>query len=113
MAVASSGILVVPFEQVGLSDIGQVGGKNASLGEMIQSLAAEGVRVPAGFATTAAAYRQLLAANGLEAPLRQLLGSLDVNDLAQLQAAGQRARQLLLGARLPLGLELAILTAYR
>ncbi|MEN9877644.1 MAG: phosphoenolpyruvate synthase [Cyanobacteriota bacterium] len=113
MAVASSELLVVPFEQVGLSDIGQVGGKNASLGEMIQSLAAEGVRVPAGFATTAAAYRQLLAANGLEAPLGQLLGSLDVNDLAQLQAAGQRARQLLLGARLPLGLELAILTAYR
>jgi pyruvate,water dikinase len=113
MAVASSELLVVPFEQVGLSDIGHVGGKNASLGEMIQSLAAEGVCVPAGFATTAAAYRQLLAANGLEAPLGQLLGSLDVNDLAQLQAAGQRARQLFLGARLPLGLELAILTAYR
>lgn len=113
MAVASSDCLVVPFAQVGLSDIGQVGGKNASLGEMIQSLAPKGVRVPAGFAITAAAYRQVLAANGLEAPLRQLLGSLDVNDLAQLQAAGKGARRLLLAARLPAELELAMLTAYR
>ncbi len=111
--MASSEILVVPFDQVGLSDIAQVGGKNASLGEMIQELAAEGVRVPGGFATTAAAYRQVLAANGLETPLRQLLASLDVNDLAQLQAAGKGARQLLLAARLPAELELAILTAYR
>jgi pyruvate,water dikinase len=113
MAVASSGILVVPFDQVGLSDIAQVGGKNASLGEMIKELLVEGVRVPAGFATTAAAYRQVLAANGLETPLRQLLASLDVNDLAQLQAAGKGARRLLLAARLPAELELAILTAYR
>ena len=113
MAVASSGILVVPFDQVGLSDIAQVGGKNASLGEMIKELLVEGVRVPAGFAITAAAYRQVLAANGLETPLRQLLASLDVNDLAQLQAAGKGARRLLLAARLPAELELAILTAYR
>ena len=111
--MASSEILVVPFDQVGLSDIAQVGGKNASLGEMIKELLVEGVRVPAGFATTAAAYRQVLAANGLETPLRQLLASLDVNDLAQLQAAGKGARQLLLAARLPAELELAILTAYR
>ena len=113
MAVASSGILVVPFDQVGLSDIAQVGGKNASLGEMIKELLVEGVRVPAGFAITAAAYRKVLAANGLETPLRQLLASLDVNDLAQLQAAGKGARRLLLAARLPAELELAILTAYR
>ncbi|HBO3207961.1 PEP/pyruvate-binding domain-containing protein [Pseudomonas aeruginosa] len=58
------------FEDLGSGDVGQVGGKNASLGEMIRSLKAEGVRVPDGFATTAAAYREYLAGNGIEEAMR-------------------------------------------
>ena len=105
-------LLVVPFSRVGLADIGDVGGKNASLGEMIRELGQAGVRVPGGFATTAAAYRLFLAANGLEPTLHQLLHGLDVEDLAALQRAGQAARQLLGSAPLPPQLAREILTAY-
>jgi pyruvate, water dikinase len=106
-------LLVVPLERVGLEDIAIVGGKNASLGEMIHALAAAGVRVPSGFATTAAAYRQLLASGGLVEPLRALLDGLDASDLTALQAAGAAARSLLLATPLPSDLEAAILAAYR
>ena len=106
-------LLVVPFEQVGIEAIADVGGKNASLGEMIRELAAEGVQVPGGFATTASAYRQLIAANGLGPRLGALLADLDTGDLAALQQAGQACRELLLQAALPESLSAAILTAYR
>ena len=105
--------LVVPFEQVGLADLADVGGKNASLGELIRELGAAGVRVPTGFATTAAAYRHLLRSNGLIGPLQELLGALDADDLAALQHAGKAARHLLLEAALPADLTDAILAAYR
>ncbi len=105
--------LVLPLAAVGMKAIAAVGGKNASLGEMIRELAAEGVRVPGGFATTAAAYRHLLQSNGLLAPLRDLLTGLDVDDLSALQAAGKAARALLLNAALPSDLAEAILAAYR
>jgi pyruvate,water dikinase len=105
--------LVVPFEAVGIEAIGQVGGKNASLGEMIRELAPRGVNVPGGFATTSAAYRLFLSRNGLDRPLRQLLEGLDGNDLAALQAAGRGARELLLAASLPEELASEILAAYR
>jgi pyruvate,water dikinase len=105
--------LVVPFAQVGIEAIAEVGGKNASLGEMIRELAAEGVRVPGGFATTAAAYRRFIAAGNLAPQLHAILGNLDASDLAALQAAGSAARTLLLGTPLPAELEQAILAAYR
>ena len=105
--------LVVPFTAVGLGAIAQVGGKNASLGEMIRELSIEGVRVPGGFATTAAAYRQLLCSNRLMAPLAHLLTGLDADDLCSLQSAGKAARTLLLNAELPPDLAAAILAAYR
>jgi len=105
--------LVLPLSAVGLEALASVGGKNASLGEMIRALAGAGVRVPQGFATTAAAYRLFLADNGLEAPLRILLQDLDSEDLAALQAAGQAARALLLAASLPGPLEQDIRKAYR
>ncbi|MCP9881943.1 phosphoenolpyruvate synthase [Cyanobium sp. Alchichica 3B3-8F6] len=105
--------LVVPFAAVGLGAIAQVGGKNASLGEMIRELAGAGVRVPGGFATTAAAYRHLLRSNGLMAPLAELLTGLDADDLGALQSAGKAARSLLLDAELPADLAEAILAAYR
>ena len=106
-------ILVVPFEQVGIAAIADVGGKNASLGEMIRELAAEGVQVPGGFATTASAYRRFIAANNLGERLRVLLADLDTNDLAALQQAGRACRHLLLQATLPDPLEAAIRASYR
>ncbi|MEB3202842.1 MAG: phosphoenolpyruvate synthase [Synechococcus sp.] len=109
----SAETLVLPFDQVGIDAIAAVGGKNASLGEMIRELTAQGVRVPGGFATTAVAYRHLLASNGLERPLRALLGELDAEDLGALQAAGKAARALVLAASLPADLAAAILAAYR
>ena len=113
IAAPDPSILVVALEQVGLSDIPQVGGKNASLGEMLRELGSAGVRVPPGFATTAEAYRLLLRHNGLEEPLRQLLANLDAEDLADLQQAGRTARQWLEQARLPETLQHAIADAYR
>ena len=109
----SAELLVVPFAAVGIGAIAEVGGKNASLGEMIRELAAEGVRVPGGFATTAAAYRHLLRSNDLRTPLQALLRNLDAEDLGALQAAGKAARDLLLNANLPTDLSDAILVAYR
>ncbi len=105
--------LVVPLEAVGLEAIGDVGGKNASLGEMIRELSAEGVRVPGGFATTAAAYQHFISSGQLQQELHSILDGLDGHDIAQLQAAGAAARSLLLNAALPPDLEQAILQAYR
>jgi pyruvate, water dikinase len=109
----SAETLVVPFAAVGIEAIADVGGKNASLGEMIRELGDQGVRVPGGFATTASAYRHLLRSNGLIAPLQELLGSLDADDLGALQRAGQAARELVLAAALPADLAESILAAYR
>ena len=109
----SAETLVLPFNQVGIEAIAAVGGKNASLGEMIRELAEQGVRVPGGFATTAGAYRHLLRTNGLDGPLRALLAGLDTEDLSALQAAGKAARALLLNVSLPADLSAAILAAYR
>ena len=106
-------LLVVPFAAVGIGAIAEVGGKNASLGEMIRELAGQGVRVPGGFATTAAAYSHLLRSNDLRTPLQDLLQNLDADDLGALQAGGKAARNLLLNATLPADLSEAILAAYR
>ncbi len=71
MAVAAP--LVVPFAELGVADVARVGGKNASLGEMIRHLSPAGIRVPDGFATTADAYRRFLQANDLAAPIAATL----------------------------------------
>jgi len=105
--------LVLPLAAVGLEAIAAVGGKNASLGEMIRALQGEGVRVPDGFATTAEAYRLFIAHGDLQPQLRRLLDGVDGRDIAQLQAAGGAARGLLLSTPLPPALEEAILAAYR
>ena len=105
--------LVLPLEAVGLEAIAAVGGKNASLGEMIRELSTEGVRVPGGFGTTAEAYRHFIRASALQQQLHALLDGLDGRDIAQLQAAGAAARALLLGSPLPKDLQQAILSAYR
>lgn len=78
--------LVLWFEDVGMSDVSLVGGKNASLGEMIQQLTPKGINVPGGFATTAYAYRYFIQQAGLETKLRQLLTDLDVENLNNLRS---------------------------
>ena len=80
-------LLVVPFEDLRMSDVESVGGKNASLGEMISQLP-HGVRVPTGFATTAFAFRRFLAHGGLDEKIAGRLSALDTDDVRALAAAG-------------------------
>ncbi len=101
----------IPFASVGLRNTPQVGGKNASLGEMIGRLAHAGVRVPDGFATTAQAYRDFLAQDGLDARIASALAGLDVDDVARLAETGRRIRGWLLATPFPAALEREILQA--
>ena len=80
------------FSELGIDDVPQVGGKNASLGEMYRELSGEGVRIPNGFATTAQAYRDYLTHNGLEARIADALAQLDVDDTDALAATGSAGR---------------------
>ncbi|UFP94790.1 phosphoenolpyruvate synthase [Gloeobacter morelensis] len=105
--------LVLRLGEVGLADIDKVGGKNASLGEMLRQLSAEGIRVPEGFATTAFAYREFIAHNGLEARLRDLFSGLDTEDIEQLRRVGEQARALVLASALPERLQEHIRAGYR
>ncbi len=100
--------LVVPFEQLRMTDVESVGGKNASLGEMISQLAASGVRVPGGFATTAHAYRQFLQQSGLAARIQQRLAALNVDDVRALAQAGAEIRGWIVDTPLPADLEAAV-----
>ncbi len=83
---------VIKLEQLGMEDVEIVGGKNASLGEMISNLSGLGVAVPGGFATTAAAYREFLRCNDLDERIRDKLQSLDVDDISALSEAGKSIR---------------------
>jgi pyruvate,water dikinase len=100
------------FEEVGTQDVGLVGGKNSSLGEMIQELTTKGVNVPGGFATTAHAYRYFIESAGVEAKLRKLFADLDVNNLRNLQKRAKKARALILDTPFPQNLQDAIAVAY-
>lgn len=104
--------LVLELDTVGLADISLVGGKNASLGEMIQQLSSQGVNVPTGFATSAKAYRYFIQSAGLEEKLRSLFADLDVEDVNNLQQRGKKARSLILQTPFPSELEQAIAVAY-
>jgi len=105
--------LILWFDQVGIQDIGLVGGKNASLGEMIQQLQPKGINVPQGFAITAYAYWYFITYANLEQQLRQLFAKLDVEDLKNLRDCGQQARSLILNTLFPPKLETEILFAYQ
>jgi pyruvate,water dikinase len=105
--------LVLPFSEVGIVDIPLVGGKNASLGEMIQQLVPKGVNVPTGFATTAYAYRYFIETAGIESRLRQIFADLDVDDVNNLRTRGREARSLILQTPFPRELETAIAEAYQ
>ncbi len=105
--------LILWFEEVSSQDVGLVGGKNSSLGEMIQQLQPKGVKVPTGFATTAYAYRYFIKSAGLETKLRDLFADLDVNNVTNLQEKGRRARSLILNTPFPQDLQEAIADAYK
>ena len=101
------------FEEVGISDVPLVGGKNASLGEMFQKLSGQGIRVPHGFATTAGAYKHVLDSAGAWDALHAELDDLDPGDVAALARKGKRAREIVYGAGLPDDLAAEIVAAYR
>mgnify|MGYP002777743369 CR=1 FL=1 len=103
---------VLWFEEVGIGDIPLVGGKNASLGEMIQQLTPKGVNVPTGFATTAHAFRYFIQQAGLDDRLRQLFADLNVDDVRNLQERGRQARAMILNTPFPTELNEAITQAY-
>ncbi|MBE9180186.1 phosphoenolpyruvate synthase [Oculatella sp. LEGE 06141] len=103
----------LPFKDVGITDIPIVGGKNASLGEMLQQLSPKGINVPDGFATTAHAYRYFIEIAGLEEKLRQLFAELDVEDVVNLRQVGKQARSLILQTPFPDELQEAIVQGYQ
>ncbi|MGA0800405.1 MAG: phosphoenolpyruvate synthase [Steroidobacteraceae bacterium] len=105
--------VVIPFERLGMHDVEIVGGKNASIGEMIASLSRLGVKVPGGFATTAAAYRATLAHEGLDERIRAVLADLNVDDVVKLAEVGAQIRGWILAAPLPPELEQAVREGYR
>jgi pyruvate, water dikinase len=111
--IAKEQALVLRLGEVGITDIPLVGGKNASLGEMIQQLKPKGVKVPTGFATTAYAYRFFIQAAGLEAKLREIFAGLNVEDVNNLHAIGKQARVLMLQTPFPEELQQAITRAYQ
>ncbi|MBH8578656.1 phosphoenolpyruvate synthase [Bisbaumannia pacifica] len=100
------------FDQLGMDDVERVGGKNASLGEMISNLAGAGVSVPGGFATTAHAYREFLAHEGLNERINAALASLDVDDVAELARVGAEIRQWVIDTPLPPTFETHLRAAY-
>ncbi len=100
------------FSELGIEDVPLVGGKNASLGEMYRALRPQGIRIPNGFAITAAAYHRFIEEAGVSSTLRDVLEGLDTQNIADLQLRGQRARRAILDAELPRDLQGAILKAY-
>ena len=100
--------LVVPFSQLRMTDVESVGGKNASLGEMISQLSSVGVRVPGGFATTAHAFRQFLEHNGLAERIANRLASLNIEDVRGLASAGDQIREWIVQTPFPEALETAV-----
>ncbi|NLY16691.1 MAG: phosphoenolpyruvate synthase [Gammaproteobacteria bacterium] len=103
---------VVSLDKLGNHDVERVGGKNASLGEMISNLAGAGVSVPGGFATTSQAYRDFIDHNNLNERIHQLLDTLDVDDVNALAKAGTQIRQWVMEGELPPRLDTDIRTAF-
>ncbi|EHC49542.1 Phosphoenolpyruvate synthase [Salmonella enterica subsp. enterica serovar Give str. S5-487] len=93
MSNNGSSPLVLWYNQLGMNDVDRVGGKNASLGEMITNLSGMGVSVPNGFATTADAFNQFLDQSGVNQRIYELLDKTDIDDVSQLAKAGAQIRQ--------------------
>jgi pyruvate,water dikinase len=105
--------LILWFNELELDDIPQVGGKNASLGEMLRELTAKGVSIPDGFAVTAYAYRYLLDSAGIKDKIGEVLSDLDTHDMQSLSEKGEKIRSLIYNAEFPQDLKDAIAEAYR
>jgi len=103
---------VISLDKLCMEDVGRVGGKNASLGEMLQNLAPLGVDVPGGFATTADAYREFLLHDGLQSKINDRLRELDVDDVTALQKTGQEIRDWIMTIPYPEAMEKAIDEAF-
>ena len=103
---------ILKFNEIDLTNIPQVGGKNASLGEMIMNLTDKGIRVPEGFATTAQAYWDFLDANDLRRQLQNVLNQLDTKTYGNLDEISTKARQLILDHPFPEQIVIAISDAY-
>lgn len=104
---------VLWYDQLGMNDVARVGGKNASLGEMISNLAGAGVVVPNGFATTAEAFNEFLEQSGLNERIHAILDKLDTNDIKALGEAGKQIRQWVIDTPFQPALESAIQQAYQ
>lgn len=106
-------VYTIPFSELSLKDLPYVGGKNASLGEMVNQLNEKGILVPDGFATTSEAFQFFLTENKLEQPLRELLSKLDAKEFSNLSTIGGEARRLMKEAIMPVELKKQIATAYK
>lgn len=104
--------IVIPLQALGLEDIPIVGGKCASLGEMIANLSRAGINIPSGFAITTTAYYQFLRQSGLEEYIREQIEGIDFNSLVTLRRAGQRIRQAISNTKFPHELSAEIISAY-
>ena len=106
-------VYVIPFESLRNSDVGSVGGKNASLGEMISQLNAKGVRVPTGFATTAEAFNEFLQHKDLGKKIESELEGLDINDVTALAVSGKKIREWIINTPFPEGINHAVDNQYK
>jgi pyruvate,water dikinase len=105
--------LILWMNEIELADLPQVGGKNASLGEMIKELSAKGVSIPDGYAITASAYRYLLSSANLEGKIKEILSDLDTHDIQNLKERGSKIRSLIYNAEFPSDLRAEVVAAYR
>jgi pyruvate,water dikinase len=103
---------IVPLDQLGMDDVPRVGGKNASLGEMIKNLGSLGVEVPGGFATTANAFDRFLDEAGIRERIHARLDQLDTDDVNQLAIVGKEIRSWITDSTLPADLQAEITDAY-
>ncbi len=101
------------FNEVGVADVGLVGGKNSSLGEMYNNLVSKGINVPNGFATTSQAYFYFLDSTGLTRQIEEMLKDVNIHDLKSLQQKGKKIRELIIASQLPDGLQRDIVASYK
>src|SRR3989344_2513884 len=101
------------YNEVGIADIGSVGGKNAALGEMYSNLVSLGVNVPDGFALTADAYRYFFKKTGLDEKIKKILSDINTKDIHNLQIHGKKVREEILKATLPQDLQNIIANSYK
>lgn len=104
--------LILPLNKVGINDIERVGGKNASLGEMLQNLTSLGINIPNGFVITVAAYKKFIAFNNLENIVKKIINEIDYNEIESLRRGGLQVRQLIKNSRFPKDLSQLIIDAY-